>query len=686
MFFEHPELFFSFLSAISSLFLSILLLLKFHSRGGICFAGLSLSMALWQGGKLAKNLTLVFPVELSISLWSDISFIGATFIYSTFFRMACRISFRDKGFFQFLSLLGFVSSFFFVILELKGILSTGERETAYGYYREPSVFYSIYLVNYFFFMGLGIFLFYPGFYRKVLQLRKQAVAIFYGAIFGFGLGSFEFIGIYTNPVFPVADLSPFVFGSVLYWAIYRFNIIRGGELLKRNLVRLLYLAFLFFLTLVIYLLSAWVVKTLNFPSGNFFLISVFALFLFFLTPVYLKIQRSIRHRFFPVRFSYSKLSATLSRNLSGLDTMEKMFKSVMDRMEKEFGYHRGCAVLFDYRNDRFNKTKFKVIGRPLSQKVKQGFFQNREYSKIISRRQILEQLRFGQIRDREKHNAMMDLRHLNRLETDLLLPVFTQHHIMGLLLFSQKSFHPEPWEEVSDLLTSLVELLGNQAYQVLLLNAKSEQEHLSRAGMMAASMAHEIKNPLEGIYGAAQILRERDAEDERFIKMILKDTERLNEVVQRFLQFSKFFVPEPVQFELISFVKDFITRQNTLDELHKLELECNTGDLEVLLDKDGLTQVLLNLVQNAKRYQVAGKDVKLRVKKMDGTVSISVEDEGPGIKNEDKERLFDPFFTTSVKGTGLGLAISRKIAKGMGGDLYYEPMSPGSRFVLVLPL
>jgi signal transduction histidine kinase len=65
-------------------------------------------------------------------------------------------------------------------------------------------------------------------------------------------------------------------------------------------------------------------------------------------------------------------------------------------------------------------------------------------------------------------------------------------------------------------------------------------------------------------------------------------------------------------------------------------------------------------------------------------VEISIEDDGEGITGDNLKRLFDPFFTTHTKGTGLGLAISRKIAREMGGDLYFEPKEPGARFVLVL--
>jgi len=104
----------------------------------------------------------------------------------------------------------------------------------------------------------------------------------------------------------------------------------------------------------------------------------------------------------------------------------------------------------------------------------------------------------------------------------------------------------------------------------------------------------------------------------------------------------------------------------------------------VQADQEGLRQVLLNLYQNARRYQVPDRPVEMRVRDRGEQVEIAVEDDGEGVPEANHDKVFDPFFTTSTKGTGLGLAISRKIAREMGGDLYFEPKQPGARFVLVL--
>jgi len=202
--------------------------------------------------------------------------------------------------------------------------------------------------------------------------------------------------------------------------------------------------------------------------------------------------------------------------------------------------------------------------------------------------------------------------------------------------------------------------------------------------VIAANVAHEIKNPLEGIYGAAQILKEEGKGNAKFIGMILKDAVRLNDVVHQFLQFSRPFQARMSGFDLVETAAGFCREQASVSGEERVRFRTDCESLPAHADPEGLRQVMLNLYQNARRYQIADKPVVISVRGLGECPEVAVEDDGEGISEGNSERIFDPFFTTSAKGTGLGLAISRKIAREMGGDLYYEPKQPGARFVLAL--
>ncbi len=214
---------------------------------------------------------------------------------------------------------------------------------------------------------------------------------------------------------------------------------------------------------------------------------------------------------------------------------------------------------------------------------------------------------------------------------------------------------------------------------------ESESAHrATERAAMAAGVAHEIKNPLEGIYGAAQILRDEGKGNPKFISMILKDAVRLNDVVQQFLQFSRPFSLAPCRMDVSELASDFCDQQNDLHETPKVRFRESGQAALVQADPEGVRQILLNLCQNALRYQPKDKPVEVRVGTRDALIEVAIEDEGPGISAEHQEKLFSPFFTTSSQGTGLGLALSRKIAREMGGELYFTPKEPGARFTLSL--
>ena len=128
-------------------------------------------------------------------------------------------------------------------------------------------------------------------------------------------------------------------------------------------------------------------------------------------------------------------------------------------------------------------------------------------------------------------------------------------------------------------------------------------------------------------------------------------------------------------------------------ELAKLETQGCEIDLDLSVDAsalaspDGLTQVVVNLLSNARQACASGAAVYVRTRLDNGSVHIDVDDEGPGVPDELSERVFEPFFTTKTdgQGTGLGLSVSRQIVERFGGTLTYEPRKPrGSRFTITL--
>lgn len=228
-----------------------------------------------------------------------------------------------------------------------------------------------------------------------------------------------------------------------------------------------------------------------------------------------------------------------------------------------------------------------------------------------------------------------------------------------------------------------------------------ESERLQELETLVAGLAHEIRNPLSGIRGAAQLLSSQASENPKAAEcteIVVEEIDRLEGLMSQLLELSG---PPKVE-------RTPVNVHKLLDHVIGIE-SANHADGHfvrqfdpslppVLGDPARLTQVLLNLVRNAVDVSPSGGHITL-VTKMETTyrvagtghagrfLSIEVTDQGPGVPREDLERIFAPFFTTKSQGTGLGLAISQRIVSEHGGVLRARNTAgEGATFTVTLPV
>jgi signal transduction histidine kinase len=237
----------------------------------------------------------------------------------------------------------------------------------------------------------------------------------------------------------------------------------------------------------------------------------------------------------------------------------------------------------------------------------------------------------------------------------------------------------------------------SQAFNIMsvrLCNAIDEQERycrLAATGELAATLAHELKNPLNAIGGAAAYIGKnyRGELIEEFVKIISYEVARINKLATNLLCFARPLTAEPLPNDVNKVV------QETVSLLSKEALEQGirlTGSLAgemppVICDHNQVKQVLINLIINAFAAIDGKGEVAISTCIFRDRVAVTVTDSGSGIRPEDLKHIFNPFFTTKTRGTGLGLAISKKIACEHGGDLTVASVyGKGSEFTLSLPL
>lgn len=209
--------------------------------------------------------------------------------------------------------------------------------------------------------------------------------------------------------------------------------------------------------------------------------------------------------------------------------------------------------------------------------------------------------------------------------------------------------------------------------------ARAQQaETLARIGSLAANIAHEIRNPLTAISSTLQVIGgSMPPEDRR--KVILgkvgEQVLRLDRLVSDLLGYARKAVPRLAKVDLMELAQEGVVAAGVAAELE--------GASEVVQgDPQFISQILVNLLQNAR--DAAGPEGTIRAIVRDR--SITVQDNGPGVPVDLREKIFEPFVTTKTRGTGLGLAISRKLAESMGGTLLWKPAPQhGACFELRLP-
>ncbi len=242
-------------------------------------------------------------------------------------------------------------------------------------------------------------------------------------------------------------------------------------------------------------------------------------------------------------------------------------------------------------------------------------------------------------------------------------------------------------------------ILYNQRFhmqEIKALEAEVDRrEHLSMMGNLAATVAHEVRNPLNAISMGLQRLKgefqpTQDEDDySRFIELMRGEVHRLNAIVEEFLTLARPLSMKPDLVKVDQLLNELTTLTESDAAVSGVEINVvNHGPRPVVkADPDYLKQVLLNLILNGLQAMPEGGTLTIETAARDGKMRLSVSDTGVGIEPENLARIFEPYFTTKTDGSGLGLAIARRIVEGHGGTIDVTSRAgSGSRFEIVLPL
>ena len=219
----------------------------------------------------------------------------------------------------------------------------------------------------------------------------------------------------------------------------------------------------------------------------------------------------------------------------------------------------------------------------------------------------------------------------------------------------------------------------------------TQAEHLAEIGQLAASLAHEIKNPLAGISGAIQVFRDDLAPNDprqSTITEILGQIHRLDAAVKDLLLYARPTPPRVADVSLADTIRRVLNILAEEPELQHVEVKFDhhAKDIHIYADRGQIEQLLINLFINAAHASHDGGAIRVNVTHLPDRIRLIVADSGRGMSPEVQSRAFEPFFTTKAKGTGLGLSICRRIVETHGGRVFLESaLGRGTTVVVDFP-
>jgi two-component system sensor histidine kinase HydH len=553
---------------------------------------------------------------------------------------------------------------------------------------------------------------------RAVRDRVRFLVVVGAAATTFSLADFlSYLGVHLPPIGAVLSI---VFLFVLAESVTRPRMADIYEMAGRLLV---FTALSFCLAAIFYL---FVMVIGGFDTMYLNAVLAAIVFLVLFEPLQTEVERRIHQFFFRERYDLETSVGGLRKRLAHVLEIDEMVATLMEGLERSRRVTTAALYLRDQDGDGFDLAG--SIGAAVPKRV-----ESLGARPLLDRLDAKPSLTLEEL-TREPADAPVveAAAGLGVLKRAVVLVVRgDEDGQVGLIFVADDRVRDAFTPEEVALLETVAAQIGVVVVNSRMYSRMKERDRLAALGSMAAGLAHEVKNPLGAIKGAAQLLEEvgASASDDgarEFVGIILEEVDRLDRVVGSFLDYARPHAGNPIPLDLNAAVRrtvQILSSQITDDGID-VQLDLSERLPRARIDPEKFRQVLMNLMQNAiqamdGRGKVSvstsvrrtargrvpppeGSSPSLRrsIADDDGVapaasgrgrdlvefVEVSVRDTGPGISPKVLRHVFVPFFTTKTQGTGLGLAISQSIVQNAGGTIDVQSLpGSGTTFTIVLP-
>jgi len=475
---------------------------------------------------------------------------------------------------------------------------------------------------------------------------------------------------YSNYMIGVSSLLVIVMAIILIYSIRRYHLIDVNTVLSQSLV---------YFVLTGLLMGAYVLLV-NLLSGLFqlrtgwhigtaptYVVATIIIALLF-QPAKNRVQSLLDRWFHQDKNAYQQTLLDFSQAVTSILSMSRLPQLLVSTVTDAIGINKGWLLM----------EEDEGTGYELAASV--GLDENTKQDIQNSASKISSNLALPQDSD-----------------SNISIPLQRDEHLIGVLFLGEKYSGKRFTKSDQEILT----ILANQAALAItnakLVNQLLRSDQLATLGRISAGIAHEVRNPLLAIKGAAQFLRgkfKNEGEASEFASIIIEESDRINQVIAHFLDYARPAKPKLQPMDITECLDRTLTLVNVELRHAKVELIKNyaPNPPKILGDEKQLGQVFLNLILNAVEAMPNGGTLHIqrfnRRMKHDETTfcEIQISDTGIGMSDEEQARIFEPFHTSKEHGLGLGLAIVQEIISKHNGTISVESrQGKGTTFTVGLP-
>ncbi len=690
------------ISSASILVLALFVLFKDPRRYvNRIFTFYSVCIVLWSLGQ-AYLISSTDPVDISIAAVLLIA--GAILIAPAFVHFVYSLLKPDNPGNSLLTALYSVS-IIFVVATASSYMQTGHPSAEFNI--SSYLFFPLIL----FWTGCVVYAFSQLFkaYVRASGLRRiQLKFLITGSLIGYSGGMTNVLAVLVPDIThinPFATYAVPVYGGITAYAIFRYRLMGINIPLKRGMAYSFSAGLLMglFVILVLTVTNALSVYT-QVDSIKINLLSAIVI-AFLFNPLRNRFQILIDKIFYKKTYDYYSILQKISSRLSSMFDLQEICDFIGNEVCTVMGL-RNIYVL-----SYVPETGYRVISRTsMKPSIRQGYKVGSDNNVheldldqsldivryyLNSREIIIKDELSGLEKDIKPEQIECINSTFRLFNGEVIVPVLVDHKPSFLLMIGEKMSCDIFTSEDISLLATISEQMAIAVKHSELYKDKIHSERLASIGMMSATFAHEIRNPLTSLKTFAQLMPEKYNDREfrnTFSKIVEGEIEKIDGLIKDLLDFSIHKQASRMNnFNLVSLVDETVeyVKGKAPYNLEKITVQKKYDDNEILLTGDAskLNQAFVNIITNGYQSMNGKGQLTVDINPKGRNVEVIITDTGEGIEPDSMSKIFDPFVTTKELGVGLGLAISKRIIEDHNGELnVISSVSEGTSFTITLPV